>query len=706
MKSTTTMNAENGTDARREGVWARALERVRLGVWDWDMQAGTCYYSPGWARMLGYEQHDLSDDPALRIELTHPDDREAAIASVERHIAGRTPRIETELRMRHKEGRWIWVLNRGGIIERDAAGKAVRLVGVHSDITRRRDTEDRLVQLNARFRLALAASETGVWHHDVAREKSFWDARTHEIFGYRPSVSEVPMERWQSHLHPDDRERAMAGEHLTTKRAGETLKMRYRIIRKDKALRHLETLTRFVPEFGSKGQFVGTTRDVTEEHEREERLAYAARHDTLTGLLNRAAFDGELKSAVGAARSKPVIVYYLDLDYFKALNDVAGHAAGDRALAKIGAIISGEMPAGGVSARLGGDEFAFIAPLTGGFDPAHLAERILARIAAENFGDMSEATKLGASIGYAVIAEKGISPADALARADDACYAAKASGRNRCVAFGEGNEGATSGLTAARIVSETVDAMEEHRVRLYAQQIQMIVHPRSPSHRYEVLSRLEGRDGRLIPPGVFIPAAERFGMAARLDRWIVRDALQRFGHVMNGPAGLVLGINLSAQTLSDPGLWDFIDREVTTSKAAHRNLVFEITETAAVTNFQTAERFLHAARERGCLVSLDDFGSGLSSFDYLRRFPVDSIKITGTFIENLTGSTFDQAIVRSIRDVAHAANLVVVAEKIEDEQTLELLAELGIEYGQGFFLHRPEPLEAIVGRIEAISAEG
>jgi EAL domain-containing protein (putative c-di-GMP-specific phosphodiesterase class I) len=195
-------------------------------------------------------------------------------------------------------------------------------------------------------------------------------------------------------------------------------------------------------------------------------------------------------------------------------------------------------------------------------------------------------------------------------------------------------------------------------------------------------------------------------MAARLDRWIIRSALHRFGHVMNGASGLVLGFNLSAQTLSDPGLWDFIDDEATAARAEHSNIVFEITETAAVTNFGVAERFVHGARERGCRVSLDDFGSGLSSFDYLRRFPVDSIKINGDFIAELASSTFDQAIVRAIRDVAHAAGLSVVAEKIENEETLTLLGDLGIEFGQGFFLHRPEPLEDIVSRFESIAARG
>jgi diguanylate cyclase (GGDEF)-like protein/PAS domain S-box-containing protein len=698
------MSDRNRDDPARDDVWKRALEGAGLGVWDLNVQTGTCYYSPGWAQMLGYEPDELPDEPDLWLQLTHPDDREAAIASGERHLAGESHRIETEMRLRHKDGHWIWVLDRGAIVERDPLGQPIRMVGVQADITRRKDVEDRLVQLNARFRLALEASGTGTWHFDVVTGKSFWDARTHEIFGHDAVPGEIASDQWISQVYPEDR-KATAREHLMPRETGRTLKLRYRIVRKDGEIRHIETLTRFVTEFGEAGQFVGTVRDVTEECLREERLAYAAHHDTLTGLLNRAAFDAELAAAVERARTSPVAVYYLDLDYFKALNDVAGHAAGDRALERIGRIIAEALPEGAIAARLGGDEFAVIAPLAGDGDPAAFGERVLNDIAAEDFGQPNGMAKLGVSIGHTII-DGSISPADALARADDACYAAKASGRNRAMAFGEGSSASTAGLTAARIVSEVIDAMEEQRVKIYAQQIHVLGQSWQRSRRCEILVRLEGRDGRLISPGAFIPAAERFGRAARLDRWIIQNTLRRFGHAMAGPEGLVLGFNLSAQTLSDPSLWTFIDEEVAASPTSHSNLVFEITETAAVTNFQAAERFVRGGRERGCRVSLDDFGSGLSSFDYLRRFPVDSIKINGDFIEDLAGSAFDQAIVRSIRDVAHAAGLKVVAEKIEDEKTLALLSELGIEYGQGFHLHRPEPLADIIARLGEAAAEG
>ncbi|TIM79579.1 MAG: EAL domain-containing protein, partial [Mesorhizobium sp.] len=219
----------------------------------------------------------------------------------------------------------------------------------------------------------------------------------------------------------------------------------------------------------------------------------------------------------------------------------------------------------------------------------------------------------------------------------------------------------------------------------------------------EVLARLAGHDGRLIPPGEFIPAAERFGVASRLDRWIIRTALSLHGPALKSGA-LTLGFNLSAQTLSDPQLWDFVDAVIAETGAPHSGIGFEITETAAVTNFAAAEQFVGKARERRCRVSLDDFGAGMSSFEYLRRFPVDTIKIDGLFIEHIADSRFDREIVSAISGIARSLGCSVVAEKIEAQDALDILADMGIAFGQGFLLHRPEPLQAIVARACATRA--
>lgn len=239
--------------------------------------------------------------------------------------------------------------------------------------------------------------------------------------------------------------------------------------------------------------------------------------------------------------------------------------------------------------------------------------------------------------------------------------------------------------------------MEDGRLKLFGQEIHRLGRPWQESRHVEVLARLAGRSGTLIPPSEFIPAAERFGIAARLDRWIIRTALSRHGAAMKSGA-ITLGFNLSAQTLSDPGLWEFVDSIIEQTGAPHSCIGFEITETAAVTNFDAAETFVRKARERRCRVSLDDFGAGMSSFEYLRRFPVDAIKIDGSFIEHIAESRFDREIVLAITSIARSLGCDVVGEKIERQDTLAMLSDMGVDLGQGFLLHRPEPLEQIVAR--------
>lgn len=684
------MSSGRDRDDLPQGFLERALERAQLGVWDWNLQSGECFYSSTWAQMLGYGPGELPGDADLWLQFTHPDDREAAIASGERHIAGLTDSIETELRLRHKMGHWVWVLDRGGVIDRDASGKPLRMVGVQTDITRQKEAEYQLEQINVRFKLALAASGTGLWHYDIATGKSFWDERTREIFGIDIDSAEVPGEAWHGHLHPEDKERAEKA-HWPSPGSHEVTAVRYRIVRDNGEVRHLETLVRFV-DGGVAGQILGTVRDVTDDQIREEELANAARHDALTGLLNRSAFDRLLTEQL-SGEHMPVAVLYIDLDYFKALNDFAGHAAGDAALKSIASGIRGSVPPVGRAARLGGDEFAVFLPHCDQAEAERVAASILASIRGADLGAGPQ--RLAASIGIAIIREP-TSSADALACADDACYSAKASGRNRFSVFSSQSSSIT-GLNAARIASETLDAMEDGRLKLFGQEIRSLSEP-NQAVCVEVLARLIGRNGRLMLPTSFIPAAERFGVAPKLDRWIIKSALRTYSRSMASGA-LRLAFNLSAQTLSDPQLWPFVDELIAESGAPASSVIFEITETAAITNFEAAERFVTCARQRQCKVSLDDFGAGLSSFEYLRRFPIDNLKINGSFIQHMACNRFDREIVKAMTGIARSLGYNVIAEKIEKPETLKLLASMGVDYGQGFLLHRPEPLEGIAARL-------
>jgi diguanylate cyclase (GGDEF)-like protein/PAS domain S-box-containing protein len=684
-----------GPSSRDELFLEHALQRAQLGLWDWNLKTGDCSYSATWAQMLGYQPGELPNTSDLWLTLIHPDDRDAAVASGDRHLAGLTQIIETELRLRHKDGHWVWVLDRGGVIERGQDGEPLRMVGVQTDISKLKATEAALAQVNARFRLAIDASGTGIWHHDIDAKKSFWDSRTREIFGIAEDV-EITAELWHGYLHEDDKdstERAHR-EPLTTHKV---VSVPYRIVRDDGQMRYLESLVQYIPETGSSGVLLGTVRDVTEAHMREAELAWAARHDALTGLANRPAFDAFFQESLSAGDCMPVAVFYIDLDYFKALNDYAGHAAGDQALKAISDAIRSVMPKRGLAARLGGDEFALVVPHCDTVEASQLAECLLGAVRDANLGAYSGTRRIAASIGISFVTDPATTVADALACADDACYAAKAAGRDRASIFTGGGNGETSGLNAARLAADTMDALDDERLVLYGQEIRDLASQSGAGTRIEVLARLTGKDGRNLPPVEFIRAAERFGMAARLDRWILRAAFSRHAAAINA-SGIKLGVNLSAQTLSDPKLWHFVDELIDETGVQPEGIVFEITETAVVTNFSAAEQFIANARQRRCQVSLDDFGAGMSSFEYLRRFKVDSIKIDGSFVQRMAESRYDREIVAAIVVIAHSLGYTVVAEKIEEQATADILRTMEVEFGQGFLFHRPEPLGALLAR--------
>ncbi len=803
------MSFENDTER-----WQRALEAAGLGVWDWNLKTNICIYSESWCRMLGYRRSEFAENDDLFLLLIHPEDRERAIESGDRHLAGKTDRIETELRLQHKAGHWVWVLDRGAVIERDENGNPLRAIGVQTDITQQKQVERDTSLVNERFRLALTAADIGIWHFDVARGRSFWDAKTCEIFGLDTVSKEIDGDTWHTFLHPEDRHEAET-RHFQALSEKSEVKVRYRIVRQDGEIRHLETLAKAVPNQGGAGYLVGTIRDVTAEVEaaralqtekeryeitlgaindavvstdvdgvinfanpsaermfsldeqdliglnvdsilrgkgkiksvqsgttggfkddvvleidtsyyrcrrspvvgsegkcvgqvysshditsdynRRKQLAYAAHHDSLTGLYNRVAFDEALEAAILQAGETRLAIFYLDLDHFKALNDFAGHAAGDEALKAIAAGLTALLPEGAFFARLGGDEFAILLKDYDRTSAENFATEAIAAVRDVSLSCAVNGPRLGCSIGVFVIDDASIVPSDALARADDACYAAKSAGRNRFAFFTESRSTRTSGLSAAREVADLTEALEDNRLILFGQEIRSLQRPNEQCGRLEILARLESADGRIIGPGSFIPAAERFGMAAMLDRWIIRKALAEHGHRL-GSANLKVGFNLSAQTLCDPTLWPFIKEVAEETFTPLSQIAFEITETAAVSCFETAELFVRSARRHGCSVSLDDFGSGLSSFDYLRRFPISCIKIDGAFVEKIVESKVDRAIIASIMELGRNLGFDVVAEKIENEKVATRLQQLGVAYGQGFHLHKPEPLDDIIGR--------
>ncbi len=439
-------------------------------------------------------------------------------------------------------------------------------------------------------------------------------------------------------------------------------------------------------------------RDVTAERRLQDELARQASHDALTGLLNRSAFDTHLEAALDSARSRgnSHALCYLDLDQFKVVNDTCGHVAGDELLRQITSLMRKQFRAGDALARLGGDEFAV---LIHDCDSTHVferAERFRQELTDLTFAWQDKSFRVGVSIGITMIDQKSRNVGELLSHADAACYVAKDQGRNCVHLFNRDDM-----LTAERHgemqwVARIHRALEENRFVLYGQPIIALDDRGAETYGVELLLRMIDEEGQLVSPGAFLPAAERYDLMDRLDRWVIHKGLLMIArHEQRKRAhkrALRYFINLSGTSLRQGMLLDFVRAEIQGSGVNPHQLTFEVTETAAIRNLSQASRLIGDLRQIGCRFALDDFGSGLSSFGYLKNLPVDYLKIDGSFIRDIERDPLDRTFVAAIRAVAAQMNLRTIAEFVESPSVLDILDEIGIDLAQGYGIATPGPL--------------
>ncbi|MCB1741402.1 MAG: EAL domain-containing protein [Gammaproteobacteria bacterium] len=444
--------------------------------------------------------------------------------------------------------------------------------------------------------------------------------------------------------------------------------------------------------------------DISETRQLSRQLEYQARHDALTGLINRHEFERRLEALVDSARADGAehVLCYLDLDQFKVVNDTCGHVAGDELLRQVSRTIARCVRHGDTLARLGGDEFGILmdyCPLDIGLQRA---EAVRAALEESRFTWQEHVFSIGASIGITCLDQSVASAGAAMSHADAACYVAKDEGRNRVRVHDDGDERRATQHGQMRWVSRLQWALDLDRLELHYQPILPLGNGSPGSNEadvtryYELLVRLVDEDGSLVSPGAFLPAAERFHLASRIDRWVVSRAL---GWLASQPAHLaaleMCSINLSGQSLGDEGFLEFVLERLERSGVPPSKLAFEVTETAAIANLNNATVFMEGLAGRGCRFALDDFGSGLSSFAYLKHLPVEILKIDGVFVRDLLTDPIDAALVRSINEIGHVMGLKTVAEFVESQQIIERLTEIGVDYVQGYAVGAPRPLSSL-----------
>jgi diguanylate cyclase (GGDEF)-like protein/PAS domain S-box-containing protein len=811
-----------------ESRWSFALESARQGVWDYDVVAQRTFYSPVWREILGYAEGEITSYSPAWLDLVHPDDVAGLEAAVEAHVAGRTEFFEREIRMRHKDGRWVWILDHGRLIERDANGAPTRFIGTHTDISKRKEAEAEIALLSQRVQLAVKAGGVGLWEFNPATREMWWDERMREIYGATNSPLTGTIADWLDRIHPDDRKRVeeegrtaffgsgtydaefratlpsgeirhihaqadvirnpdgsprlMVGtnwditerqrltealsqekerlhitlqsigdavistdtqsritfmntvaEELTgwqaSEAVGQPLAAVFKIVDEETGETAENPVAACLARDGTKisrdglimlsrkgrrdirntaapvqtasGATVGVVlvfQDMTEARRLQRQLTHSATHDALTGLANRASFEAELRRACaeldGGHRQHAVC--FIDLDRFKIVNDTAGHAAGDTLLREIGRVIRHNVRGRDVTARLGGDEFGLLLYDCGIEQAEVIAEKMIESIKSIPFAWDGRAYDIGASVGVAAVSEASSVPSELLSQADIACYTAKSLGRNRVAVYRAGESDARRHHRDLQVAAQIRGAIETDRFRLYAQEIRPLQPKGETGRHYEILLRMLDEDGSILEPDAFIPAAERYDLMANIDRWVIRAVLGQRGARIGAEPDLSISINLSANSLNDPQFWPFLASELLTSSLPASRLRLEITETSLINNLTASSRLVESAREAGCAIVLDDFGTGLSSFAYLKRFPIDYLKIDGSFMRSLTESGVDHAIVESINDIAHKLGAETIAEWVETPETVAALTALGVDHAQGYAISAPVPLDGIL----------
>ena len=663
------------------------------GIWDFDGDTKRINLSRRWKTMLGY---DLEDEDLMLdwYQLVHPDDMARVQASMRAHLEDKTPFFESMHRMKHQNGEWRWMQSRAKAVT-DENGRLRRLLGVEVDITERKLYEDALFREKESAQITLQSIGDGVITTDANCKVEYVNPVAEELTGWKVddasgrSIDEIFRGFHEETCEPLENPLAVSiRRNRSIKSVRPTL-----LIRRDGNELYIESTAS--PIRDGKGDVTGGVlvfHDVSESRELNRRLSYHASHDILTGLVNRREFESRLERALKSARARETsyALLYLDLDQFKIVNDSCGHSAGDHLLGQLGSLLKSKIRWRDTLARLGGDEFGVLLESCSLEEAMNTAETLRLAIGEYKFVWEERNFRLGVSVGVVPITAENEDVAALLSAADSACAAAKEAGRNRIHSFQENDIDLMRRRREMQWAARINNALEENRFELFRQTIQPLQVEEEGAH-YEILLRMRDENGGIIAPGLFIEAAERYGITPNIDRWVIRSAFRWLVSEADERERLAMcSINLSGQSLGDEKFLPFVVDQFQMSGIDASKICFEITETAAIASYSQANRFINALKELGCMFALDDFGTGLSSFGYLKHFPVDFLKIDGSFVKEILHDPIDREMVRSINEIGHLTGKRTIAEFAENEEIITMLRGMGIDYAQGYGVSEPK----------------
>lgn len=672
-----------------EQRWQFALEGADQGVWDWNMQTNAVFFSPRLITMLGYEVEDFAPHLDAWTSRVHPDDLPLAMAQVDRHRLGECAFYQAEYRMQHKDGRWCWIMDRGKIIERSADGTPLRMIGTHTDITERKLMEEQLRQ----SAMVYTHSQEGVIitnaeFNIIAVNPAFTIITGYseqEALGHNPrflSSGRHSRNYYQSMWQTVQQMGFWQGEIWNRRKSGEIYPEWLTI----SAVRNERDIIT---------TYVGVFTDITRLKQSEDELEHLAHYDPLTQLPNRLLLLSRLEHSVARMVRQNLrgAVLMLDVDHFKLVNDSLGHTVGDELLCLVAQRLERRLRDADTFARLGGDEFVAVLEELHEPDDASVVGWDLVNLLKGGFTLASGQTLyLGGSVGISVFPDDGTEVDQLLRNADSALNQAKAVGRSTCCFY-------TQSLTEAASERLVLEADLRHGLEQqeFVLHYQPLIRLRdSAITGFEALVRWQRSDGELVSPARFIPPAEESGLIVPLGEWVLRTACRQMQQWLQQGHGLTtLAVNLSPRQFREPNLAHRVASILSETGLPAACLELEITESAIMEQGLAAQEKMAALKALGVRLAIDDFGTGYSSLAYLKRFPIDKLKIDQSFVRDIQRDLADTEIVVTIIALAHNLRLQVLAEGIETAEQLEFLKRNGCDAGQGFHFSRPVPaLEA------------
>ncbi len=692
-----------GEDALREseGRFRGLFDNVVEGVYQVTLDGYLLSANPALIAMLGYgsleELRAIGSTAALYVE---PETRPKLIEK----LIEDGKLVEAEYELKRRDGSVI-TITENARLNRDERNQPVGYEGTVTEITERKRAEQRFYDEKERAEVTLQSIADAVITTDhfgtidyvnpVAEKLTGWPSRdacgrhVTEIVKLVNEGSQQPIADPVSGALQSGEPLGLADQTVLVSRRGVQVPIQ-------------ATVAPIRDRNGNTSGAVMVFSDVSRERRMKRLLSYQAAHDALTGLINRREFENRLNGALESARADHNVrhaLIYVDLDQFKVVNDTCGHPAGDQLLREVTGLLQTRVRANDVLARLGGDEFGVLLENCAPDQALRIADALRQAIRDLRFEWDTSSLQIGASIGIVEINHQTESVATLLSAADIACYSAKDGGRNRVQVYDPAS--ASARHREMRWIARLTNARDEDRLDVVFQPIVRIAEPADARPHYELLLRLQDEDGTTVLPDEFIPAAERYNLMPSLDRWVVEKALRDIvPSVKDGveEATFMVAVNLSGTTLSDPGFLEFLIETLENYEPTPGALCFEVTETAAITNLGHASYLMREMASRGCLIALDDFGSGLSSFNYLRSLPVHYLKIDGQFVQKVATDAIDRSMVEAIVQVGKAMGIETVAERVETPEVLETLREIGVGYAQGYLCGRPAAMSGFPHR--------